>query len=315
MIRPPYETIPNASLGRVTSPAPHTTTTSEPTGKKSSVNSNSSKKELSEKSGLAILQFILTERGEIRFTSNNNVVPPSSSRSRHKETFYLGGGGGEVKKAPTTESMPLVDKVVNAATKGVCQANIKYITRNFLVTNGVTVGNLIVDCGVSMIEMCMSGVLRGRTEGDPRIGLDDLLALKFVLLDLTRNRALFDADKLHTFYGVNYEMLRKTRNFSFTMIDILACDFYASDLMALEFSLDYLISRGYANKKQIAALKFSLADLRALGLTASHVVNNLNISRRDAERLLGWDAAEYDQLTANLYDESSHSKEEGESDG
>ena len=114
---------------------------------------------------------------------------------------------------------------------------------------------------------------------------DDLMALGFVLADLTRDRNLFNASALTQLYGVGYSELRERGLFSVS--DLLACDFYPNELLSLQFDFDHMIRRRRISKQQLAALHYKLSDLRELGLRAEHLIA-LRIEKQDVHRLFHW---------------------------
>lgn len=282
----PFELIPTASLFHrigITTTEPTTTTPSPPS---QPVKQN----ELSEKSGLAILAHILQRRGSIEFNPSSVSSAKKSNRKPHKESAYIGltpKQDAERERASLALPPPkeLLDRVVSAVNKGVCKQNIRHITCRFLAANEEWLGHLIDDCHVSLVELFECGVLRP--------GLDDLISLRFVLKDLTRDRTLFSTAILRETYGVNYEQLRQHRRFRFNIRAMDDADFAPLELADLEFNFSHMIEDDEGiDKESLAELNFSLRDLALLGLRPEHLAR-LDVTERDARHLFRWGTSEY----------------------
>lgn len=254
---------------------------------KSAVQSmESAYRELSEKSGLAILGHAIKLTGGNVIFGQATQKPTREPKKRgyHKDTFYM---PTPEERAPGEYTPLELDRTLKQAFNiVVVPSNIKYITKDFLVRHGFTLQDLIQHCEVPIEELKLARIL---------FTFDDLLDLKFKARDFVTNRQLFSTDKLAALYGVLYEDLRQCKRFSLTAFDLAECQFYPNELMALEFSFDPMVSRGYIDKRQLAKLKFSLADMRLLGFCADHAVS-LRIDSRDARKLFKWDVREFEQF-------------------
>jgi hypothetical protein len=246
---------------------------------------------LSEKSGLAILtQACLLTNGNVVFGPANASLQSkpraTAKKSYHKDTFYM--EVPEARDARTTRgSLEMIEEEGKKMLNIICvSSNIKHIDLDFLVRHGFELAHLIERCEVPIEELRLAKIL---------VSFDDLLALGFKLHDLVLNHRLFNTDKLVALYDVMYEDLRACKRFSFTAFDLVACQFYPSELKQLEFSFEPMISRRYIDKKQLAALRFALDDMSLLGFTAQHA-DQLDITARDARKLFRWDEAEFDQF-------------------
>lgn len=240
-------------------------------------------RELSDKSGLAILsEAVALTGGNVVFGDQRQAQKPreQTRRGYHKETFYM---APVEQRAPSDGPLELDRKLKQAFNIVVVSSNIKYITKDFLVRHGFTLEVLIRRCKVSIEELRLARILDS---------FDDLLDMKFKARDLVLDRQLFNTDKLAALYNTYYEDLRACKRFSLTAFDLAECQFYPNELMAIEFSFDPMISKGYISKSQLAKLKFKLADVRMLGFTADHA-NLLGINERDARKLFKWDPAEF----------------------
>ncbi len=240
-------------------------------------------RDLSEKSGLAILACACElTGGNVIFGATpqqQKARETSTKKSYHKDTFYM----AQPQHAQQGDSLELDRRLKQAFNIVVVKSNIKYITKDFLQRHGFTLEVLLLRCEVAIEELRLAQILRT---------FDDLLDLRFKAHDLVCARQLFNTDKLAGLYSVSYEQLRACKRFSFTAYDLAQCQFYPNELMALDFSFEPMIARGYIDRNQLAKLKFSLADMRLLHFEPQHVVQ-LDISAQHARKLFKWDAHEF----------------------
>lgn len=167
--------------------------------------------------------------------------------------------------------------------------NNKLLTKACLFVNGLTIELLVTECLVDIVDMKKSGAF-------PEF--KDLIDLDFKMTDLCLNTDLLSVSKLVIAYKVTYPMLKKEPSILFSVIDLIQCEFYASDLELLKFKFNTFFQGNpkAITKQQLKDLKFSLTDLMTLGFTKEHQ-KMLNISDREAIRAFHWDKDLYDNFT------------------
>lgn len=242
------------------------------------------KRELDESAGLAILEYLYRKKG-------GALAKESSQRSStHKSSFYMD---------PTLQQrgeLDAIDRLTDSL--GIpSKAKIRFITKEVLMRNDVSIQILIEECRVGMADLKAGGLVET---------FNDLIDLKFRMRDTVIDRTLFNVSHLYTLFHVGYRELRRHPKIQFSTLDLLECEFYASELLTLQFSFDRLIERRAINAIQLQCLKLSLADLITLGLQPHHL-HTLKISKHDALERFAWNAKEYREFvrsvkTANAVD-------------
>lgn len=257
-------------------------------------------RELNEQSRDAILNFIdLQASRGVKSTSTKTAMTGGSGSDRRaaasststnggsntrrlKESFYTGPDASALKKKQSEEKN-LFERVSSLMSLSNLMKRTE-ISKALLMQNNITIRALIEDCHVRISDLKTAGVLKD---------FDDLMTLGFVLADLTRDRSLFNASALTQLYGVGYNELRERGLFSVS--DLIACDFYPNELLSLQFDFDRMIRHRRISKQQLAALRYELSDLRALGLRAEHLIA-LKIERPEAHKLFRWNMKEYEEF-------------------
>ncbi len=241
--------------------------------------------------GVAILKFVYSKKGSIEKSMKSTKSIPNKSdmnssrqnNRKNKPTFYIGNDDGTSKNSKLQTVTSLAADRIGLIT----EENVKAINKKFLMDSNVTIYNLIADCQVSIIELHLAGIL---------VKFDDLLDLGFLLSDLTiGKRDLFNADKLKTFFQVDYPSLRDHDVFSFTIVDIIEADLYASELETLEFKFSYLIKNKWLGRQDLRDLNFGLDGLKLLGFKKKYMVP-LKISQNFAIKKLKWTLEEYNEF-------------------
>lgn len=248
------------------------------------------KRELDESAGMAILEYIYSKKGGALNkagdvdNSRRNRRRGDEEETSHKASFYIEPsvkkGGGDA-----SADLGMIDRLTDALGMP-SKAKVKFITKEVLMRNDVTIQILIEECKVGITDLKVGGIVES---------FQDLIDLKFRMLDCVSNRTLFNVSHLYTLFHVGYKQLRRHPNVQFCTLDLLQCQFCASELQTLQFSFDRLIEKGAINAIQLHCLNFSLSDLISLNFRPEHL-HTLKISRNDAIDRFGWDAKEYRQF-------------------
>lgn len=250
------------------------------------------KRELDESAGMAILEYIYSKKGGALNKTAGDVDNSRRNRRRgdeeetsHKASFYIEpsvkkGGGNDA-----SVDLGMIDRLTDALGMP-SKAKVKFITKEVLMRNDVTIQILIEECKVGITDLKVGGIVES---------FQDLVDLKFRMLDCVSNRTLFNVSHLYTLFHVGYKQLMRHPKVQFCTVDLLQCQFCASELQTLQFSFDRLIEKGAINAIQLHCLNFSLSDLISLNLRPEHL-HSLKISRTDAIDRFGWDAKEYRQF-------------------
>lgn len=245
------------------------------------------KRELDESVGMAILEYIYSKKdGALNKESKEeNGGGGGGERRRrgdeesHKASFYM---EPSVKQRGDTRNLDMFDRLTDSL--GIpSKAKVKFITKEVLIRNEVTIQILIEECKVGITDLKVGGIVES---------FQDLIDLKFRVLDVVSNRTLFNVSHLYTLFLVGYKELRRHPKVQFCTLDLLQCQFCASELQTLQFSFDRLVEKGAINAIQLHCLNFSLSDLITLNLQPQHL-HTLRISKHDAIDRFGWDAKEY----------------------
>jgi hypothetical protein len=216
-----------------------------------------------------------------KINENNNY-----KIKKHKDTFYI-GREEEDEKPKNNETV--IDKFVDFM--GIELDEIVGfrgdITMKVLIDNKITIKDLILQCKLSITNL------------KPIIlTFEDLIDLKFRLSDLVINRKLFNVNQFTMFFNMNYESLRNIPHFSFNIVTLINCNFYATELLTLGFSFHKMIKNGEISKEQLEALNLSLPDLMTLGFNKKHL-KKLNISEREALSDFQWKPKDYKDLLSS----------------
>lgn len=250
------------------------------------------KRELDESAGMAILEYIYSKKGGALNKTAGDVDNSRRNRRRgdeeetsHKASFYIEpsvkkGGGNDA-----SVDLGMIDRLTDALGMP-SKAKVKFITKEVLMRNDVTIQILIEECKVGITDLKVGGIVES---------FQDLIDLKFRMLDCVSDRTLFNVSHLYTLFHVGYKQLRRHPKVQFCTLDLLQCQFCASELQTLQFSFDRLIEKGTINAIQLHCLNFSLSDLISLNFRPEHL-HSLKISRNDAIDRFGWDAKEYRQF-------------------
>jgi hypothetical protein len=241
------------------------------------------KRELDESVGMAILEYIYSKKdGALNKESKDNGNGRHRRRGgeeSHKASFYM---EPSVKQRGDARNLGVIDRLTDSL--GIpSKAKVKFITKEVLMRNDVTVQMLIEECKVGITDLKVGGIVER---------FQDLIDLKFRMLDVVSNRTLFNVSHLYTLFHVGYKELRRHPNVQFCTLDLLQCQFCASELQTLQFSFDRLVEKGALNAIQLHCLNFSLSDLITLNLQPQHL-HTLGISKHDAIDRFGWDIKEY----------------------
>ena len=163
--------------------------------------------------------------------------------------------------------------------------NNKLLTKACLFVNSLTIEILVTECQVDIVDMKKSGAF-------PEF--KDLIDLDFKMTDLFLNPDLLSVSKLVIAYKVTYPMLKKEPSIRFSVVDLLECEFYPSDLELLKFKFGTFFEGNpkAITKEQLKKLKFSLGDLMTLGFTKEHQ-KMMSISDREALNAYHWDKELY----------------------
>jgi hypothetical protein len=244
---------------------------------------------LDEESGKAILNFVYSRPNFNNNNNNNKVSKPLTSKSRNTQkgvVFTYDHHHNNNNNDDVSQNKSILSMIAEK-TKFITMENILKINKKFLLTNNVTIRNLIEDCKVSPVNLKLAGILTT---------FEDLLDLDFQLTDLTiGNRCLFNADKLVNFFKVDYRYMREHKRFSFSVAEMKEVNFYPSELSTMEFHFSDLVDEKMINRQDLRELNFTCEGFKLLGLTRSHT-RELNISRNFALTKLKWTVEECDEF-------------------
>lgn len=243
--------------------------------------------------------------------ANNGVIDPEEVRKLQKEYDFEEEETKQVSKyhkpsfniesiekranESSTKSKSLLSRmrfdlgIVSDYLKVPTVRNNKLLTKTCLFVNGLTIEILVSECLVDIVDMKKSGAF-------PEFR--DLVHLNFKMTDLDLNPDLLSVSKLVIAYKVTYSMLKKEPTILFSVVDLLQCQFYSSDLELLKFNFSTFFEGNSKaiTKQQLKDLKFSLEDLQVLGFTKDHQ-KLLNISDREATKAFHWDKEVYSYFT------------------
>lgn len=226
-----------------------------------SISSIGVKNKLDDESGKRIAEFVYqTKGGSIIDSSREKRMNESSqkiSESGHSNTFYI---PNNTKSRKDEIFGPIID-TISDVLKIPTSRNIDGITKEFLMSNNVTIDNLINDCEVSIIELKVAGILNS---------FQDLKDLKFTPYDLVSNRKLFNCGVIGNVFNVKYSTILEYR-IEFDIRHILEGKFYPSELMSLKYDIGKAIDDQGIISAQLKKMNYSLEDLRTLGFKLSHV--------------------------------------------
>ncbi len=236
---------------------------------------------LEEEDGKAILNFVYNRPKDNNNNNQEKIMNTSSKlRNTQKGLVFEGSGDTRDEKQNTTILSMIAEK-----TKFITMENIKKIDKKFLLSNKVTIKNLIEDCHVSPIKLKYARILTT---------FEDLIDLDFQLTDLTiGDRRLFNADKLVTFFNADYRYMRDHKRFSFSVAEIKEVNFYPTELSTLGFDFSELVDEKMINRQDLRELNFTFEGFKLLGLTRQHAVS-LSISKNFALTKLKWTVEECD---------------------
>lgn len=254
------------------------------------------KKELDENAGMAILEYIYSRKGVINKESSGRSRrgEVNEQKGPHKPSFYNEVNSGRNDKQGTSKDLDMIDRLTDSM--GIpSKAKIKYITKEVLMRNHVTIQILINECKVGISDLKAGGIVDS---------FQDLIDLKFRMLDVVIDRTLFNVSHLYTLFHVSHKDLCRHRKVQFSTLDLLQCQFYASELQTLQFTLDTLIENGGINATQLQSLEFSLADLISLNFRPEHL-HTLHITKKQALDWFKWDTKEYRQFICTPSSSSS----------
>jgi hypothetical protein len=243
-------------------------------------NKNSEPRQLDDETGLAILQLIENKDGSLTLKKKKSL------RRQHRDNLapLANGVGSEI------IPMDTLDQVNNTLGIIVAKSNIKFITRELLTQNHITIGDLIRGCHTLSISDLRAAHLI--------LSFDDLLQLDFKMSDIKIDPQRFAVSHLVTFFKVNYKQLRANERIKFGYMDLYECQFDVNELHTLSFSFEHLILRKALNKQQLLTLsKYSLADLMSLHFTLK-AFRSLQITQDEALKHFKWAPDDYKQLLA-----------------
>lgn len=121
------------------------------------------------------------------------------------------------------------------------------ITREHLVKNGVTVAELVGDCGVSVMDLKLAGIVTNYR---------DLVALRFAPADLKRDQKLLSITHLRMLCGDELDELADQRGAAPTLCELI----FAGD-WEKQMATPGQVCRG------LAKLRFSVDELKTLGFS------------------------------------------------
>jgi hypothetical protein len=315
----PYERTPLSSLRLhvYDEVATSTTTTTPeirppPTYNRSVVNNGGKPsfvvvKELDEESGYRILDYIYGRGGTVvvsaeemeAFRRNRLARVKHVSQAQHKPAFYVppssgGARGGATQSARSSAINTLLDQLVDQSSLKT-MSNVRRITKDILLYNGVTVEALLRHCRVSISTLRAADIVTQ---------FQDLVELGFRPQDLLIDRTLFNCNTLkNLFAGADYRTI-VAHGVAFDLTHLMMDgSFLSSELIALGFPLGAMIERGEISQSQLRALKFPFAELVELGLCKAHLAK-LGLSREFATQPMradgrggfGWTTDEFDSL-------------------
>lgn len=209
-------------------------------------------------------------------------VPQQSLESTASTGFTRGVGGG---------SGPGLFNIVADKLGWVTSMNVKLITKSWLIENGYTVRELMLECDVKISELFAAGIIC--TYGD-------LLQLKFTMNDLKLNCArnlLFLCSDLKQLFGVTAQVLASAGK----GINIFEePHFYAQELVVLDYSLGETVEAKAINRDLLRSLNYAPSDLYELKLRKTHL-KQLKISKERAltpyeKGGLGWNETEWNMF-------------------
>ena len=308
-VRLPFEILPTASIlaapypsTMVATPSPIYSVSSSSEVKKSSLTSNHTRlpRELDEEQGKRVLALIYHRNGTIekRTTPLHEVAVAheSTSGQARQSSFYLGNNNnGGAKREEQPAALDLVDRM-NDMLGIQAKRSVRHIDRELLIENGITLEDLIKECGIGITDLKAAGIVTK---------VDSLIALNFKTTDLVHNRDLFRVQHLGDLFELTYTKLRKMKSIRFGAYDLLTCRFYPNELQQMGFSFDHLVQDRGINMQQLLSLNFSLQDLVELGLTPENL-ETLGIDRRIALDEFKWDRRTYAELTGQPMHNTRH---------
>lgn len=233
----------------------------------------SSRTELNENSGIAILDYV--------FNGHSLLAEPNTTEDplyRHNaptptDTFFA---------LPTFQQKEssLLDRGKALLNLWPSSQNARAIDKGFLMHHGLTIEGLIKHCRVPIIDLWEAGIV---------LDYNDLCDLQFKPSDLTVARELFNVNHIMQFFKQN------ARTLELDIVQLAQCRFSPAELSALEFSLpdmiecknDWKDSDGI-RARHLKALGYSLRDLVTLGVTRLHL-NKLGLYTAQEMREMGWD--------------------------
>jgi hypothetical protein len=291
-VKSPYELVPTESLRF------QLMTIDEPVAPMIQVQSVSSvsnkqktmvSRELDEESGKKILDYIYDEMNGSLISKKKKRKPlakPGIADNGHKNAFYI--PEQKTINSSGTTSTSLFDRISDSLGLKTT-SNVAKIDLDTLVNNEMTLEILIEDCEIPISNLRQANIVST---------FQDLLALGFTPMDLTRDRKLFNVGTLKTLFDADYKTMRKY-NVPIDIEHIMKGKFVASELQTIGFTFEYMIQEKGIGRSQLHALNFSLSDLINLGLENQHL-RILDISKRRALSPrpdgFGWDKETYELL-------------------
>ena len=287
-VKSPYELVPTESLRFQSIDEPIVPLT--PIQSVSSVTSKQKtmvSRELDEESGKKILDYIYDEMNGSLISKKKKRKPlakPGIADNGHKNAFYI----PEQKNSVTTTSTSIFDRISDSLGLKTT-SNVAKIDLDTLVNNEMTLEILIEDCEIPISNLRQANIVST---------FQDLMALGFTPMDLTRDRKLFNVGTLKTLFDADYKTMRKY-NVPIDIEHIMKGKFFASELQTLGFTFEHMIQEKGIGRSQLHALNFSLSDLINLGLEYHHL-RILDITKKRALSPrpdgFGWDKETYELL-------------------
>lgn len=319
----PYEVVPLSSLryvSIVSPPAPTTTTTpysSPPSGNTYKVPTatpapllptSMNVKELSKESGYRLLDLIWELGGTVvvsdeemaAFKRGKQRAIKHVNQGQHRPAFYVpspSGNQSNQQNSANSTINALFDSLVDH-TNWNTMSNVRRITKDILLYNGVTLDMVLRRARVPLSELKGAGIVSQ---------FQDLVDLGFRPQDLLIDRTLFNCNTLKLLFGnVNYHVI-VAHGVAFDLTHLMMDNsFLSSELIALGFPLGQMIDECAIQQSQLRALKFPFSELLELGLRKEHL-SRLDIGREiattprrpDGRGGFGWTVDEFESLASS----------------
>lgn len=287
-VKSPYELVPTESLrfqsidaSLMPAPSPVQSIQSVSSGKPKTMVS----RELDEESGKKILDYIYDEMNGSLISKKKKRKPAAKAGiadNGHKNAFYIPEQKSSVSSGTTTSFFDRISDSLGLKTT----SNVAKIDLDTLVNNEMTLEILIEDCEIPISNLRQANIVTT---------FQDLLALGFTPMDLTRNRQLFNVGALKTLFDADYKTMRKYQ-VPIDVEHIMKGKFVASELQTIGFTFEDMIEEKGIGRSQLHALNFSLSDLMNLGIEKKHL-RKLRITKEQAISPrpdgFGWDEETY----------------------